>query len=276
MTEEDQEHVLLIKTVQSVAFKTLTDALKELVTDTNIEIGPQGIKILEFCENRVVLVHLFLDATKFEHYYCPSTTIIGVNMLNFYKLIKTINSSDTLTLLMHKDDINHLGIRIENSAKNSRTTFKLQLMELDRFDISVPPTQFNTVIVMPSLDFQKICRDMKNVGDNVDIKNIGQQLFFSCEGEFCCQETILSDAPDSGGGGITHQVSDDTEIVQGVFQLKYLVQFTRCTNLCNQVELYLKNDYALIVRYTIASLGEIKLCLAPQSDDTFDEPDFNI
>jgi proliferating cell nuclear antigen len=58
------------------------------------------------------------------------------------------------------------------------------------------------------------------------------------------------------------------DIIQGLFALKHLVLFTKCTNLCNNVELYLKNDYPLIIRYSVASLGEIKLCLAPQTNNT--------
>jgi proliferating cell nuclear antigen len=57
------------------------------------------------------------------------------------------------------------------------------------------------------------------------------------------------------------------EIVQGVFALKHLVLFGKCTNLCNSIELYLKNDYPLIIKYSVASLGEIKLCLAPKVDN---------
>ena len=54
------------------------------------------------------------------------------------------------------------------------------------------------------------------------------------------------------------------EIVQGVFALKHLCLFTKCTNLCNTIEMYLKNDYPLIICYSVANLGQIKLCLAPQ------------
>jgi len=32
----------------------------------------------------------------------------------------------------------------------------------------------------------------------------------------------------------------------------------------NSVELYLKNDYPLIIKYSVACLGDIKLCLAPK------------
>jgi len=44
--------------------------------------------------------------------------------------------------------------------------------------------------------------------------------------------------------------------------LKNLGYFIKCTNLCNQIEIYIDNNMPLIVKYNVASLGEIKLCLA--------------
>ena len=56
---------------------------------------------------------------------------------------------------------------------------------------------------------------------------------------------------------------DNSKIIQGEFSLKNLGYFIKCTNLCSQIEMYLENDLPLIVKYSVASLGDIKLCLAP-------------
>lgn len=253
-------YVLEIKTVQSQAFKILIEALKELLTDTCIEFDDSGMKIVSMDTSHCVLAHLKLDACKFEYYQCESKITIGVNMLNLYKLIRTINSNDTLTLFIESADINHLGIKIENGEKNSKTTYKLNLLDLDNQKITIDDAEFNTVINLPSVDFQKICRDMHNIAESVEIKNIGNQLILTCKGDFCNQETIIVDN-DNGINTINNKKNN--EIVQGVFSLKYLVLFTKCTNLCSTVELLLKNDYPIVVRYMVASLGEIKLCCAP-------------
>ena len=254
---------LELKTVQASSFKILIEALKELLTDTCIEFDETGLKIIAMDTSHIVLVHLKLDAAKFEHYYCRTKLNIGVNMLNFHKLIKTINSTDTLTLFMDDVDINHLGIKIENGDKNTKTIYKLNLLDLDNPQISIDPTEFNSVITLPSTDFQKICRDMSNVSEIVEIKNIYNQLIFSCKGDFCSQETILSDNDGSnirktGGGG---------DIIQGFYKLKFLVLFTQCTNLCNTVSIFFKSSYPLIIQYSVASLGEIKLAIAPSDSD---------
>jgi hypothetical protein len=56
---------------------------------------------------------------------------------------------------------------------------------------------------------------------------------------------------------------DSSKIIQGEFSLKNLSYFIKCTNLCPQIEVYLENDLPLVVKYNVASLGEIKLCLSP-------------
>ena len=38
------------------------------------------------------------------------------------------------------------------------------------------------------------------------------------------------------------------EVIQGVFSIKKLVTFTKCTNLCQNIEIYLKNDYPIIIK----------------------------
>ena len=59
------------------------------------------------------------------------------------------------------------------------------------------------------------------------------------------------------------QKQESSKIIQGVFSLKNLGYFIKCTNLCSQIELYLENNLPLVIKYNVASLGEIKLCLAP-------------
>ena len=254
---------LEIKTVQSAAFRVLTEALKEILTDANFEIDNTGIKVMAMDSSHTVLVHLKLNASNFEYYKCDEKKILGINMLNFFKLIKTMGNSDTLTLFLERDNENVLGIKIENSEKNTTTKYNLNLMDLHEENIQIPPAVFDSVITMPSVDFQKICRDMHNLADNLEIKSTENQLIFSCKGHFASQETSIGET-NSGLSFVKNENPD--EIVQGIFALKHLVLFSKCTNLCNSSELYLKNDYPLIIKYSVASLGDIKLCLAPKCD----------
>ena len=259
--ELDTKNIIEIKTVQSSAFRILVEALKEILVDANLECDETGIKMIAMDSSHTVLVHLKLFSDKFEYYHCLEKKNLGINMLNFYRIIKTMNNNDTLTLFLEKDNDSMLGIKIENSDKNTTSTFNLNLMDLNIDNISIPPATFESVITMPSVDFQKTIRDMHNYADFIDIKSVEEHLIFSCKGDFCSQETIIGETQE-GMSFVKNQKPE--QIIQGVFALKHLVLFGKCTNLCNSIQIFLKNDYPLIIKYTVASLGEIKLCLAPK------------
>lgn len=258
-------YALELQTVQASAFRILVEALKEILTDANFEFDDSGMKIVAMDSSHTVLVHLRLNANNFETFQCNrSKLVLGINLINLYKLMKIMGNNDTLSLKVEENDISTLHIIIENSEKNSTTRFKLNLMDLHEENIEIPPPSFESVITMPSLDFQKICRDMHNLAEELEIKSIGNQLIFACQGQFASQETCIG----SSSNGLNFIQNDQNVIVQGFYALKHLVLFSKCTNLCNSVELYLKNDFPLIIKYAVASLGEIKLCLAPKYENS--------
>lgn len=258
----DEKYLLEIKTVQSTTFKQVIDAMKEILIDINLEFDESGMQVVAMDSTRVVLVHLKLDADKFESYYCPKKLYVGVNMIKLQVLIKTVTNGNTLTLYITESNPNHLGIRIENPEKNVRTNYNLSIMDVDV--LSIPPIamDFETVINMSSVDFQKIVRDMTNLADYIEISNIENQLTFKCDGDFCSQETTIS-VDNNDHINITKNGSrGQHEIIQGIFSLKYLSLFTKCTNLSSMVEIYIKNNYPLVLCYNVTSLGSIRLCLA--------------
>ena len=270
--KKKSENIMELKTVQTSVFKQLIEALKDILTDVNFEFNKGhcdaendsdkgSVKIVAMDPTQTILVHLKLDGKHFEEYYCKQRTIVGISMINFYKLIKTINNNnDCLSLYINENDTNKLGIKIENSDKNSVTNYKINLMDLSHEEVSIPPQSFDNVITMPSSDFQKVCRDMSILTDELEIKNISNKLIFSCIGEFAAQETVFSE-----NGGLTFSGgSEKYDIIQGYYNLKHLVLFTKCTNLSHNVQLFMKNDFPLIIQYRVGSLGYLKLALAPK------------
>ena len=263
MNDDINKFHLKIQTEQAGAFRILIEALKEILTEGNFIFVETGIKLMAMDSTHSILIHMKLDYNNFEFFHCPKKTLVGVNMLNLFKLIKTMNNSETLTLFIEKENENKLGILINNSEKNSQTIYRLNLLDITDENIKIPPAEFETELSLPSGDFQKIIRDMINIGENIEIKSIGSQLLLNCSGDFASQETILGE---TNNGLKFNQVTPKELPIQGFYSLKYLILFTKCTNLCNQINLYIKNDYPLIIRYSVASLGDIKLCLAPNTN----------
>ena len=234
MSKNNNDYILHIKTIQAPVFKQVVDALKDILTDVNLEIDSTGLKIVAMDNTNIVLIHLKLEAEKFEDFYCETKTYVGICMLKLHMLIKTIGTNDLLVLYIRKDDPSNLGIKIINNEKNVETNYKLSTLDIDVLNIEIPPVDFHTIITMPSSYLQKIIRDMHNLAEYIEIRNISDQLILSCKGDFCTQETILG-TEKSNNIVINKGSQDSHEIIQGVFSLKYLAIFTKCTNLCSNV-----------------------------------------
>jgi proliferating cell nuclear antigen len=266
MQSEESNNVLLIKTVQIAPFRTLMTALKDILVETNITFQSSGIRIVNMDKSHTILVHLFLNAENFESFFCKhSKIIIGVNMFHLFKLINSIDNNDTLTFFIENDHysdgvVKYLGMKFENGNIMQCKTQYLRLIEPDNEELDVPNVSFSSVINIPSTDFQKIVRDMSSLSERLEIKCVGDELIFSLSGPFAKVQIRRSEC----NGNMKYiQKHDSSQVIQGEFPLKYLSYFIKCTNLCNSIELMLENDLPLIVKYNVASLGEIKLCLAP-------------
>jgi len=248
------EYVFYARTVKASPIRTLVDAVKDILTEVNLEIDAAGIKIMAMDGTHTILVHMRLYANRFDEFLCTEKSILGIDFVNFNKMVKQIKNEDSLLLFMEKKNKSRLGIRIMNGEKQMVTTKYLNLMELDVKPIDIPPVQFPSVISMPSLDFQNIIKDLLQLGDKVEIKSAENELSFRLEGgEFGSQETICV------------MPKTQKEIVQGYFLLKPLSLFTKCTAMSTDIMIYLKNNYPIIVEYSVAGLGEIKLALAPST-----------
>jgi proliferating cell nuclear antigen len=255
--EDREKLVFLGRTVKASPIRTLVDAVKDILTEVNMEIDAAGIKIMAMDGTRTILVHMRLYADRFDEFFCTQKCILGVDFVNFNKMVKQIKNEDSLVLFMEKSNLSRLGIRIMNGEKQMVTTKYLNLMELDIKPIEIPPVHFPSVITMPSLDFQNIVKDLLQLGDKVEIKSAENELSFRLEGgEFGSQETICV------------LPKKQTEIVQGYFGLKPLSLFTKCTAMSTDIMMFLKNNYPIIIEYSVAGLGEIKLALAPSTNRT--------
>ena len=99
-------YALDVQTVQASAFRILVEALKEILTDANFEFDSTGMKIVAMDSSHTVLVHLRLNSENFETYVCTKNKLIlGINLINFYKLMKIMGNNDTLSLRVDEDDL---------------------------------------------------------------------------------------------------------------------------------------------------------------------------
>jgi proliferating cell nuclear antigen len=67
------------------------------------------------------------------------------------------------------------------------------LIEPDPEELVVPDVEYSTVINLPTTDFQKMIRDLNSISDRIEIKSVGNDLIFSCDGAFASSKIFRSE-----------------------------------------------------------------------------------
>lgn len=236
-------------TIQAAAFKSTFEVLKDVLNDVNIYFRKEGMFIVTLDTARTSLVDIFLSADNFEEYECETEEVIaGINISNTFKLLKTISNADVLQI-----DINckeYMNISISSDTKKTQTKFQLKLLDINESRIEVPEVEMTTITTLPSIDFQRLCRDMSNIGSYIEIVRTGKEIKFNCEGDFANQETVI-------------ETMEESPTIRGLYSLKYLNIFTKATSMCASVEIIQETgNRFLILKYNVANLGELKFYLA--------------
>lgn len=245
-----------LRTIQASAVKSIFEVLKDIINDVNVYFDSTGIRILALDTARVALVHMHLMAENFEEYECVSPIIAGMNMANTYKLLKSITNNDTLEMKIEGSETIELTIR--NDSKKSSSKFNLKLLDINEDILELPELETDIITTLPSIDFQRICRDMGNLSNEIDIYRDGDKLELSCFGDFANQSTTI-ECPEIW----------ETRI-GNTFSLKYINLFTKATGMCSSIQIMQhseENGMPIIFRYSIANLGEMKFYLAPKVEE---------
>jgi proliferating cell nuclear antigen len=262
-TLENPNNILEIETPEADIFKILSEALKDLFTQINIIFDKKSIFIKTSHKFLKYMVYVKLHADRFSSYYCKQKYIIGVHMNRLTTILSTITKDNTLKISMNKDNREDLNIQINDSKRSVTYDSKLKLLDLgDNTQTNLKDLEFSALLNMPSDLFKKICGDMKKIASVLEIKACGDVLIFTGFSDYIEKSVTVGIADNVKIDG----TNSSDKVIQGFFELSFLCNFTKCTNLSDNVSLYLNNDLPMIIEYDVGSLGKIR-CILVQCDD---------
>jgi proliferating cell nuclear antigen len=251
---------------QAVILKKVVEAIRELVTDVNIDCTSAGLSLQSMDDAHVTLVMLQLKAGGFESYRCDRTIPIGINMSSLSKIIKCGNNEDTLTLKAD-DNGETLSINFRSPKGDKVSEYDLKLMDLDMEHLAVPDSVYDVTVRMSSTEFQRIVRDLQNISESVTISAIKDCLKFTAEGEIANGNIVVSqNAAGSEGEKVSTQIIMSQPASLGL-SLKFLNMFAKATSLSDHVMLGLSDGVPMLVEYPIEDLGYLRFYLAPKVGD---------
>ncbi|XP_019863932.1 PREDICTED: proliferating cell nuclear antigen-like [Amphimedon queenslandica] len=251
--------------IQGSVLKKMIDAIKDIVTDINLDCSSTGISVQAMDSGHVCLVLIELGSDGFEPYRCDRNITLGLGLKALSVVVRCANNDDSITIKAQEgtDNINFV-FESPNGEKTSQ--FEIKLMDIDSEHLGIPDTEYDSVVKMPSHEFQRICRDMSQLGDSIVVACTKDGIQFSASGDMGSGKINLrqSSLVDKEEDQINIELNDPVHLT---FALRYLNYFTKATPLSPTVTLSLKAESPLCVTYPIGDFGSMKFFLAPKIDD---------
>merc|ERR1712110_708050 len=135
---------------------------------------------------------------------------------------KMCGTSDSLKLRW-QNDADTVSFQCEGGDQDRISDFDLKLMQIESEHMEIPEQLYKVVAKLPSGEFQKICRDLKEFGETMQVNASKDGITFSVQGDVGAGNVMLkprdSDKPEEKVTLTVH------EPVSATFALRYLVTF---------------------------------------------------
>jgi len=251
---------------QAVLLKKVVDAMKDLCKDVNFECSEKGLQVQSMDSSHVALVSLMLRESAFAEFKCDRPTSLGMNVDSLGKILKMCGPNDSLKMRA-RADADAVTFQCEGGDQDRISEFDLKLMQIESEHMEIPEQQYKVVATLPSGEFQKICKDLKEFGETMQVKASKEGIAFSVQGDVGTGNILLkpreSEKPEERVTLTVH------EPVTATFALRYLVNFSKAAPLSGSVELGLGPDAPLNVKYDLekSDNGHMQFYLAPKIDE---------
>jgi len=251
---------------QAVLLKKVVDAMKDLCKDVNFDCSEKGLQVQSMDSSHVALVSLLLRESAFSDFKCDRATSLGMNVDSLGKIFKMCGPTDSLKLKW-QNEADTVNFQCESGEDDRIADFELKLMQIESEHMEIPEQQYKVVAKLPSAEFLKVCRDLKEFGETMQIQASKDGIRFSVQGDVGTGNVVLkpreAEKPEDRVTLTVH------ESVTATFALRYLVTFAKAAPLCSTVELGLGPDSPLSVKYELenAENGYMQFYLAPKIDE---------
>jgi len=256
------------KLIQGSILKKTLEAIKDLINEGTWDCSASGISLQAMDNSHVSLVALNLKSDGFDRFRCDRNLSMGMNLGSMAKILKCSENNDVVTIKA-QDDADTVTFVFESANQEKVSDFEMKLMNLDAEHLGIPDTEYSVKVKMPSSEFQRICRDLSQIGDSVQITCTKDGIRFSASGDLGSGNIKLSQTADVEKEEEA-VIIDMQEAVTLTFALRYLNSFTKATPLSSQVILSMSADVPLVVEYRIEEMGHLRFYLAPKIDDSED------
>jgi proliferating cell nuclear antigen len=255
--------VILKDNLNEIQIDFLQDSKESLTETTN----NGGMRITALDKYKNVLVYVKININQFTEFYVKNKIhSVVIDLIQFHRFIESINPYSIMIMTINKDDESNIIFESENieTFKNtafiekiSNVTYIQKLSDLNGIVQKLPKeTIFDMSVTINIIEFQKLCNIMSKISEYVEIICTSKEITFKCQSDSI---TYVKTFKNSAFGVKILCIKSDAKeftIVHAIYSINNLIAFSKCDNICTDMQLFLKNDLPLFIHYKIVSPGK--------------------
>eukprot|EP00922_Rhytidocystis_sp_ex-Travisia-forbesii_P028615 GHVS01041984.1.p1 GENE.GHVS01041984.1~~GHVS01041984.1.p1 ORF type:complete len:270 (+),score=30.69 GHVS01041984.1:237-1046(+) len=266
--------MLEARLVQGSMLKRLFEAIREMVSDVNLDCDESGINMQSMDSSHVALVSFKLTDALFDSYRCDMNRTLGLNINNVCKVFKACGVNDSVVMRC-EDEGDSIQFIFENDKEEKMSHMELKLMQIDQEALGVPESEFDCVVLMPSKELAASAKFYSEFSDSLTLSIDKNDVRFTCKGDIGGGSTVYK--PVEGDS------KEDSVVIKSckrsttmLFGLRYITNFSKGMTLNNRVQLSLTDQHPLEVRFLLSADndergGYLRFFLAPKMEDRDDD-----
>ena len=259
------------ETLHGYTIKVIIEVLQNcLANDAYFQLTETGIKFCCSDEQESTLINFNLERENFDNYHCQKNMTIAINLKHLHKLLKNVKKKDSITLFIDKDNFNRLWIKVVPIAMNKKLdraeTSHISIREVAIKDYDVP-TGYHYPKVIPSTEYQKMCKKMTIVPGKVITITIQQNNYISF---YCDGGDIISS--EMAFGSIDPKLDKDSTYI-GSFYTTMLNQLIKMPGLSPKMQISApkNNGFPIRIKMQAGNLGMIEVYLKTKKQIEYEE-----
>lgn len=241
---------LEVKTDEGHAIKVLSDVLQNIVKNVCIKFSKEGICIRQMNSNGSMLVDVFLDRDAFNVFNVPEPIQIDIVPASLFKMIKSIKKKDALTLRMCPDEPSTLQIVVHPIENNRISTSCINIQHMKVVNIVIP-NEYNTSINIPSGEFQRAIKDMRNINNELLITIRRHSLQITCGVDRVCARRVQFG-----------ELNDNSDVeFTGTYSTEQFMRIIKFSGLGNKVRVHTHEKFPLRISTPVGMLGTMSVLI---------------
>jgi proliferating cell nuclear antigen PCNA len=250
------------KTREGYSLKLLAELLQNNIKTACFEIDEKGIRLCMMDHHRTILIDIDLQSDNFSVYkfIYPEKMYIGINLIHFHKMLKTIKKRDSVEFFIVDNCMSDLGIKIIPKENNRITTSFIKIQNIQNIQIDLP-SGYGKPVIVPSGEFQKMCKGLTHISNSTHITSKGFLIRFSSDAGGVMKRFTEFGETEEETEEIESKNQQQIEEYAEDFDSEQLLRITKIAGLNSTMQIYPKSNTPLLFRTLVGSLGKISIYL---------------